>query len=276
MTNYIYCLFGILAVISNLFCFDIHAKIRKRVKKTPIVHTPNERKNVIGQVITNAKNDIIHEGWYTMLAGSIPWGYFHEIIEERSDGMGDSNISYRYEMVRIEHGVTYQEILGALSKRDLTPITFNLVKTMNGVNEVVNGSLLRRRGLNNQISVTVTGTKNSSYKKAIKKNTIFESFFSLWLARNVLKEGAKTKGYLSIFTEDGSASEFAAKTARYEVLGEDSANKCTTIRVKLMSDTSTWCVGKIGNLVSMKLKEITIQQVASETEAKKFLSAKTE
>src|SRR5688500_1422675 len=87
--------------------------------------------------LTFAKTDseVINDSWYTMQAGSTPWGYFRETIEKRG-----TRYSYRYAMTKVERGNVYQENIGALAEEDLTPVAFNLNKSGGGILETVNAT----------------------------------------------------------------------------------------------------------------------------------------
>ena len=50
-------------------------------------------------VSTASDSSVLNDAWYTMQAGSTPWGYFHEVIEKKN-----SKYVYRYEMVKMENG----------------------------------------------------------------------------------------------------------------------------------------------------------------------------
>src|SRR5690349_5599739 len=87
---------------SAFFCMALSNTI---VEKHPHLNSKSKTKVSVAAPASPTKsksatsNGIINDSWYTMQAGSTPWGYFHEIIEGR-----DGRYSYRYNMTKVEKG----------------------------------------------------------------------------------------------------------------------------------------------------------------------------
>jgi len=214
----------------------------------------------------------LNDSWYTMQAGSSPWGYFHEVIQ-----LSNGKYFYRYDMAKKENTALYNENIGAIAETNLTPVAFNLNKAGEGVNQSYNGAY--QKGANAGIfTVTYKGSVEKTYKRHVSKDTILEVFFPVWLQARWkdLKPGYRST--ISIFTEDPDTSDYKSKTARFQVIKDRNPGSsfCKEIKVELDNKSSLWCITETGALIDMVVgnNEVTVKRVASESVAKAFLGSK--
>ncbi len=216
------------------------------------------------------QNKIINDAWYTMQTGSLPWGYYHEVIEERA-----GRLSYRYDMKKKEKGGEYHENIGALSELDLTPIAFNLSKKGQGATETINGNYQKEKNVG-VMNIEIQGARVGRFKRYLSKDTILEVFFPLWLKQHWLKLKPGFKSSIKILAEDPTSNSFLPKTARFEILKTDTKENCLELKVELDTIKSLWCITNNGALVRMDIKDhqVQVRKVASEKDAKIFFGEK--
>ena len=208
---------------------------------------------------------VINDSWYTMQAGKAPWGYFHELIEKRGD-----RYSYRVVITKREGVNLFQESIGTLATEDLTPVSFNIVKSGLGATEIADGTF-DPKGV---MKIKIQGAKNAAFSRAVSKGIIFDMFLPVWFAKNWEKLKVGAKGWTHIFTEDPDKQDFMQKTAYYEVIGNDTTNNCLKIKIKADPVKHTWCLTKQGQIITIESGTIKAKRVKSEQEAKAFLDSK--
>jgi hypothetical protein len=211
---------------------------------------------------------VMNDGWYVMQAGSTGWGYFHEVIVAK-----EGKIFYRYDMTKRENDHLYQENLGAVAAEDLTPVAFNLNKSGQEVAESYSGSY-QDKGDSGMFSVQVSGAREKSFKRYVRKETIMEAYFPIWIHKNWDRIKKDFRGSVPIFTEDPQNAEYQVRTAKLEWKGDRlGATPCKELNVEFDGRRSVWCVEKSGALVTMVIgdNEVIVRRVASEKEAKKAL-----
>ncbi|MBI3543188.1 MAG: hypothetical protein HY075_07940 [Deltaproteobacteria bacterium] len=215
----------------------------------------------------DAKQVVLNDSWYTMQAGSTPFGYFHEVIEQRGE-----NFSYRYAMRKIENTSLYEENIGAVARLDLTPIAFNLNKVGTGATETTDATYAPGPNGSGNFSIKISGAKVASFKRGCPKNTILDVFFPLHLSKiwDKLKPGYK--GWLSTFAEDPEHADFRARTVHYEVKGKDAANSCLNVHVEMDNVRGDWCMTPEGKLVDLKVGSYHVRKVKDEAEARAFVA----
>lgn len=209
----------------------------------------------------------INDSWYTMQAGSTPFGYFHEIIEQRDD-----RYSYRYTLTRAEGDDVYQENIGALAQLDLTPIAFNLNKAGRGATESINATYASSNEAG-KFKIDISGARSSTETRLCPKNAILDVFFPLWLQKNWSKLKPGYRGWLQTFAEDPEHFEFRARTVRFEVKSPDKAKNCLGLKIEIDSVRGEWCMRENGVLIEMKVGDYHIKRVESEAKAKSFVAA---
>lgn len=222
----------------------------------------------------NVAKKTLSNNWYTIQAGSQPWGYYHEVIEEVETGY-----SYRYEMKRKENSGYYYENLGTLVNKDLTTRTFNLNKAGDGIpTEVTNATYKEEKGIG-VVRVDVKGGRNLNYERRMSKKTIFESIVPLWFRQNWSTLKPKSKGLINILTEDPTDFIFLPKDLEYEVTSFQSKDKCMEIKVKIDRMRQLICLDDTGAMVRIDIPatdqgdSIQVRRVKNEKEAKSFLPA---
>lgn len=218
-------------------------------------------------------NIVLNDSWYVMQAGNVPWGYFHELIEKRGD-----RYSYRVVITKREGTDIYQESIGALANEDLTTVSFNIVKSGLGATEIADGSFHpkdpNKKESGGMMKIKIQGAKNASFSRAVSKGAIFDSFLPVWLSKNWEKLKVGAKGWTYIFTEDPDRQDFAQKTARYEVIANDTQNGCLKIKIEALPLKQTWCLTKQGQIVTLESGRIKAKRVKNEQEAKATLDLK--
>lgn len=213
-----------------------------------------------------AGSAVINDSWYTMQAGSTPWGHFHEVIELR-----DGKYSYRYSMTKVEKGGLYQENIGALADQDLTPIAFNLNKSGTGAIETTNAAYSKSPS-GGMFTVEVQGAKSARFTRLVAPGTILDVFFPIWLLQRWEKLKPRYRGWLQTFAEDPERQEFRARTVNFEVKGMDDAAECLRIHVEMDVMKSEWCMNSKGALVDLAVAGFRVRRVGGEKEAKAFLA----
>lgn len=209
----------------------------------------------------------LNDSWYTMQAGSTPFGFFHEIIEER-----DGRYSYRYSLTKYEKNDVFQENIGALANTDLSPIAFNLNKSGGGATETTNATFIPGKNGGGQFAIEVQGARTDSFKRAVTKNTILDVFFPLWLRDNWSKLKPGFRGYVQTFAEDPDRRDFRSRPVRFEVKGRDSENDCLKLKVEMEVVRGDWCMSEAGVLIDLKVGSYHIKRVKNEDEAKAFVA----
>lgn len=244
----------ILLLVAFLLSFSVYAK--KSVSIPKIV------------VPQKSSSTVITNHWYTMQAGSTPWGYFHEVIEKK-----ENRYFYRYEMSKRENGSLYQETLGAVSEEDLTPIAFNLTKSGEGATEVINGSYTKDGGTSPFILVDVSGGRKFQVKRHLNKNAIFEVMFPIYLAKQWSQFKPGFKGTATVFTEEQVNSDFITRQVRYTVKGKAQNVDCTEIEIEMDNTKSLWCMNQDGIVHSMNINnnQVQVMIAKNEDQAKAFL-----
>lgn len=213
-----------------------------------------------------AANTVINDSWYTMQAGSTPFGYFHEIIEAR-----DGRLSYRYAMTKVENNNLYEENIGALAQPDLTPIAFNLNKAGAGATESTNATYSTNKNGGN-FSIQISGAKAASFKRGCSPGTILDVFFPLWLKYNWDKLKPGYRGWVNTFAEDPERLDFRARMVRFEVKGPSAEMDCLKIFVQMDSVKGEWCMNPSGVLIDLKVGGLRVRRASGEAEAKSFVS----
>ncbi len=211
---------------------------------------------------------VLNDAWYVMQAGSTGWGYFHEVIVKR-----DGKYFYRYDMTKKENDRLYQENLGAVAQEDLIPVAFNLNKSGEGVAEAYSGTFMDK-GDTGIFSVQVSGARAKSFKRHVRRETIMEAYFPVWIHLNWERIRKDFRASIPIFTEDPQNAEYQVRTAKLEWKGERPGSPaCKEINVDFDGRRSVWCVEQSGSLVSMIIgdNEVMVKRVKSEQEAKKAL-----
>ncbi len=209
---------------------------------------------------------VINDSWYTMQAGSTPFGYFHEIIELRN-----GRYSYRYAMVKVENNNVYEENIGALAQTDLTPIAFNLNKSGSGATESTNATYVANNG-NASFKIEVSGAKATTFSRGCPKNTILDVFFPIWIRDNWSKIKPGYRGWVNTFAEDPEHFDFRSRMVRFEVKGRDPQLDCVKIFVQMDTVKGDWCMSSSGVLEDLKVGSYHVRRTSSEEEAKQFLS----
>lgn len=209
---------------------------------------------------------VLSDGWYTMQAGSTPFGYFHEIIENR-----DGRYSYRYALTKHENNNVYEENIGALAEADLTPIAFNLNKKGAGATESTNATFIKNK-FGGEFKVEISGAKAASFKRGCPAKTILDVFFPVWLKENWSKLKPGYRGWVNTFAEDPERHDFRARMVRFEVKKQDHELGCLLIRVEMETVRGDWCMSPGGALVDLKVGSYHVRRVGSEAEAKAFMS----
>jgi len=210
---------------------------------------------------------VLNDAWYVMQAGNLPWGYFHEKIEQR-----DGRYSYRYEMYKQEKGKIYQENIGAIAESDLTPVAFNLNKAGEGATEMINAAYTKDK-VSGILNIEVKGARLAQLKRHIPPGTIFEVFFPVWIKQHWGELTPGKKGRVQVFTEDAPNRDFISKPAYYEVKGTNTAEKCLELQVELAGIKADWCITSNGELVTLEVprRQVSVRKVANEKAAKAFL-----
>ncbi|MBI3558454.1 MAG: hypothetical protein HY074_19465 [Deltaproteobacteria bacterium] len=209
---------------------------------------------------------IINDAWYTMQAGSTPFGYFHEVIEMRN-----GRYSYRYAMTKVENNNVYEENIGALSQPDLTPIAFNLNKSGSGATESTNATYSAGNG-SASFKIEVTGAKAASFSRGCPKNTILDVFFPVWIRDNWSKIKPGYRGWVNTFAEDPEHFDFRSRMVRFEVKGRDPQLDCVKLFVQMDTVKGDWCMTQAGVLEDLKVGGYHVKRASSEDEAKQFLN----
>lgn len=232
------------------------------------VKTQPQQKTTAAPAAKTSSGEILSQGWYTMQAGSTPWGYYHEQIEKK-----DGRYAYRYEMTKKENGSTFLETLGAISSEDLTPIAFNLSKAGDAGTEIVNATFSKTPQGSIKANIDIKGARNQQLTSVFNGKTILEVFFPVWLLKNSSTLAIGKSGGLKVFTEDGSDGQFRVKDVRYTAKAENKAQGCVEFAIELETQKSIWCMDAKGSLVFMKINggQAQVQRVKSEAEAKAMI-----
>lgn len=221
---------------------------------------------------TKQESTVLNDSWYTMQAGSSPWGYYHEVIEKK-----EGKYFYRYEMVKRDNNFIYQENMGAVSQEDLTPIAFNLTKAGEGATEIINGTYKKEKGTSPAMIVDIKGNRANSLKRFLPENTILEVFFPIYISKNWDKIKPGQTSTVRVFAEDGGNHEFISKMAKYKMKEQNKKLGCTYFLIEFNEIKSEWCLNEKGSLVTMSIEKpnISVTKVNSEATAKAFLDEKT-
>lgn len=228
---------------------------------------PKQKKPDHQSTITS--NHIVNDSWYTMQAGSTPFGIYHEIIEER-----DGKYSYKYSLTKYERGGEYQENIGALCQANetLTPIAFNLNKSGGGAVESTNATYAPHQSGGGIFNVEVQGARTDRFNRIVGKTTILDVFFPLWLRNNWSKLKPGYHGWLKTFAEDPERADFRDRMVTFEVKGQDQQNSCLKILVNMESIHAEWCMNSNAVLATLKVGGFHVKRVKSESEARAFVS----
>lgn len=210
--------------------------------------------------------ETISNTWYTMQAGSTPYGYFHEIIEKKKD-----RYSYRSEMLKLDGIAEFNEVVGALAEEDLTPVAFNIAKSGKGATEIANGTFSKRPS-GGILNIEITGRKAAKFKRTISKGAILDVFFPVWVRKNWEKLKAGSKGYVYAFTEDPERLDFMQKTLTYKVVGMNTSEGCLNLKIDLPPTKADWCINREGQIISLSTSGVTVRKVKGEAEAKAFVA----
>lgn len=218
--------------------------------------------------------EVINDSWYTMQAGSTPFGIFHERIELR-----DGRFSYKYSLTRYEERGTgyaaYQENIGALAERDLTPVTFNLNKSGSGATETTNGTYAATK-YGGVFRLEVQGARTDHLERNVSKGTILDVFFPIYLRQNWSKLKPGAKGWLKTFAEDPDQQTFRVRNVSYQVKGLVAEDGCLNVHIEMDNVRGDWCLTQEGVLVDLKVGSYHVRRAGSEQEARAFVSALAE
>lgn len=210
---------------------------------------------------------VINDSWYTMQAGSTPFGIFHEVLEQR-----DGKYSYRYSMTKYERaGEPFYENIGALAAADLTPIAFNLNKSGAGAVETTNATFMQGDS-SGVFNIEVQGARADRFKRHVAKNTILDVFFPIWLRNNWSKFRPGYRGWVQTFAEDPASRDFRPRQVRFEVKGRDSELDCTRLTVTMDPVKADWCMTSEGVLIELKVGGYHVRKASSEAEAQAFIA----
>lgn len=209
---------------------------------------------------------VINDSWYTMQAGSTPFGYFHEIIESR-----DGRYAYRYTLTKRENNATYEENIGALAEADLTPIAFNLNKQGSSATETTNATFSKTK-FGGEFKIEVSGAKAVRFNRGCPAGTILDVFFPLWLKQNWSKLKPGYHGWLNTFAEDPERQDFRARMVKFEVKKQDTDLGCLLIHVEMDTVRGDWCMNPDGVLIDLKVGSYHVRRVKNEAEATSFAS----
>ncbi len=254
--------------ITVLFLFSAIAFAAPAKKPAPAKTTPQKSAPAGEATPSKSTASVLSDSWYTMQAGSTPWGYYHEIIEKKND-----RYYYRYEMTKKENGKTYLENIGAVSEADLTPVAFNLTKAGETGTEIINGTYTKTANAG-QMNVDISGARLLNIKKPIAKNVILEVFLPVWLLQNSAKFKPGFRTRVSLFTEDTREGDFKVSSAEISVRGRNAEEDCAEFDIEHENQKTLWCVNANGALVFMDVNnhQAMVRRVKSEAEAKAILS----
>lgn len=210
--------------------------------------------------------EVISNSWYTMQAGSTPYGYFHEIIEKKKD-----RYSYRSEMNKRDGVEDFNEVVGALAEEDLTPIAINIAKSGKGATEIANGTFSKRAS-GGIMNIEISGRKAAKFKRTISKGTILDVFFPVWVRNNWQKLKPGSRGYTYAFTEDPERLDFMQKILSYQVVGMNTSEDCLTLKIDLPPTKAEWCINRKGQIVTLSTSGVFVRKVKDEAEAKAFVA----
>lgn len=215
---------------------------------------------------------VLNDSWYTMQAGSAPWGIFHEVIEQKK-----GRFYYKYEMTKKDGDGTATENIGAIAEGDLTPVAFNLNKSGGDLQQGFDGTY--EKGTDAGVfTVKFRGSIEKTFKRTVSKDTILEVFFPVWIRQHWAQLGKGSKGSLPIFTEEPNTSEYHARPVQYVVGIDRPAGKggCREFKVELDGKPALWCITSSGALVDMVIgsNEVIVKRVPQESAARAFLGLK--
>ncbi|MEW6057419.1 MAG: hypothetical protein AB1540_12475 [Bdellovibrionota bacterium] len=248
---------------ANLFCTHQATARSSLTQKAPEAKTAPAPSPASAQ-----KDEVLNNSWYTMQAGSTPWGYLHEVIEKKGN-----RYYYRYAMTKVEGKNAYQETIGAIAEEDLTPVAFNLVKAGVGATEVIDGTYTKSAS-GGTMRMKISGARSAEMPLFLSKQTILDVFVPVWMKHNWSKLKPNARGQIRTLGEDPHQGRFLVRTMNYKVIGNDSENQCLEIHFETQDFSANWCMTAQGALVRLTTGNHRVQRVESEAKAKKFLSGR--
>lgn len=210
----------------------------------------------------------VSDAWYTMQAGSVPFGIYHEIIEERN-----GQYSYKYSLTRYEGDGEYQENIGALCKSDLTPIAFNLNKSGGGATETTDATYFVDKNGYGGFKIKVQGARTDGFERRIEKGTILDVFLPIWLTREWGKLKPGYRGWVNTFAEDPEQHDFRRRVVKFEVKGTDPGLGCLKLKIDMENIHADWCMTERGVLLDLRVGHYHIRKASDEKTARAFVAA---
>jgi hypothetical protein len=212
--------------------------------------------------------------WYVFYVKDIPAGYYSEEVQ---DYKKDNEIHVNQHFWEKDESGMKESFLGLVAKKDdkLSPLAFYIEKKSASSSENVEGRVKQ-----NRLSVQVKrqGLANAKPDKReiiLKKDTIFSSFFSQFLALNAKKHRGGKPFEFSAVLEDNNDDNYSPRNGKAELLAEKinvHGEVCYKANLTYFKIPSIWWVSEKGKLCQELAPTLNVKILAvTEAEAKAAL-----
>jgi hypothetical protein len=218
----------------------------------------------------------IWDYWYTVKIGkSTPYGYYHELVEEKQ-----GRYSFQNQYWKSEEGLINEEQSGVFCLNDdlLTPLFYNFRKTHKKTETIFDGNIVDGKSMS--VRIKEGGKEFPLVQRSLQKGAIFSIDFPLYLKQKVksLKLGQRVS-YIAIVEDDikGGFAPISGNILLKEADEFAKSSKTTLIHVMFYERTSSWYLDKDGIAVRIDFpsttpsQKVTAERV-SEKVAKAFLT----